>query len=104
MFYTLNIFLFAINMINLISFIINIAVIFLTYISIKKHIKHVISNLYETVQLKNPELRNKKIELQIMNLMEEWDVNWIDINIENKEITQIKNKIKQRLEKDGKRR
>ena len=59
--------------------------------------------MYETIKLKNPELRNKKIELQIMNLMEEWDVNWIDLNEENKEITRIKKKIKKRLEKDGNR-
>jgi len=81
-------------------FIFGLAVIFLTFMTIRSYMKSTIRNLYGIViEDTDLELKGKKIEMRLMALMEEWNVNHLNQNKKlNKEKQKILNKIKQRVD------
>lgn len=80
--------------------IINTLVIFFTFLTVKAYVRNLIANLWDIYISSGTD--NRLIELQIMRLMDVWNINWEKKHKEeHKEREHIKKKIKKRLEQDG---
>lgn len=83
--------------------VINIVIIFFTFLTVKTYIRNLISNIWNIfLEGGVDDIQLKRIEIMVMGLMEIWNMKWEKQNKAlNTEVDQILKNIKKRLEQNG---